>query len=149
MDLLSKFANIDYTFTNLTPTTYVLIGYLYKLGHLKIGNIYVILKENRVIYNPRKIEWFGHNYLDFNGRLIEINHSIYYSENIITHSDILFTFKVLQNDWETETYYYRVYGGSHTNNDNIFIENVSPEIDLCEYLKIFMNCTESTILMAG
>lgn len=148
MDLLSKFAEIDYTFTNLTSTTCVLVGYLYKLNHLKIGNNYVILKENRVIYNPRKIEWFGYNYLDFNGKLIEITHYIYYSENIITHSDILLTFKVSQNDWETETYYYRVYGGPHTNN-NIFIDNASPDIDLCEYLKIFMNYTESTIVIAG
>ena len=150
MNLHSEMTNTNYMKINLTSNTSVLLSRIVELEHLKIGKKYTILKENRVVYNPRKIEWLGYNSIDFKGELIELNHYIYYHESNITQSDIFLTFKLPHNVWETETYYYRTYTdyGFNQTSDN-FVDSPTPDISIDEYLGLFNEYIQRDTLMSG
>lgn len=112
-----------------------------QLRHMVKGNIYKLAKNERVIYNPNRIEWFGCGHTDFIGKLIRIYHKLFYYKQHFFCAEIKFIFKVPGNEWETETYYYRVY--------NNILSNNSPDISIENYIYSFSEFKYNTYLSSG
>ena len=112
-----------------------------QLLHMAKDKIYKLAKNERVIYNPNRIKWFGWGNYDFIGRLISINHNLCYYKRLFFYAEIKFTFKVPGNNWETETYFYRTY--------NNILSNNSPDISIENYIYFFSEFKHNTFLSSG
>ena len=137
MSLNNKPLNIQYKIDGFTyeensvsENIIVLSANISQLKHMEQNTIYRLEKEERVVYNPSKMKWFGYDCKNFIGTLLRINHNLFYYNKKWYYSEIKFVFKVPSNDWETETYFYRIY-------NNILANCRNPEVSIDDYINTF------------
>lgn len=144
MELLNirhKQADKTYHECAIDDNMVLLTSNIEQLLHMEKDKVYKLAKNERVVYNPNRIKWFGCGNCDFIGKLISINHNLCYYKRFFFYAEIKFTFKVPGNNWETETFFYRTY--------NNILSNSSPDISIENYIYSFSEFKYNTYLSGG